>query len=66
MFIKRKLCDISAENNQAITGLFKKLLTDTKVKAFVVSLAVMFCNSLYPSIRQIFLYCLLLDKYQQF
>lgn len=36
MFIKRKLCDISAENNQAITALFKKLLTDTRVKAFVV------------------------------
>jgi hypothetical protein len=32
----RKLCNISAEKNQAITTLLKKLLTDARVKAFVV------------------------------
>lgn len=36
MLIKRKLCDISAEKKQAITVLLKKLLTDARVKAFVV------------------------------
>ena len=35
MFIQRNLCDISAEINQVITVIFKKLLTDARVKAFV-------------------------------
>ena len=35
MFIQRKLCGVSAEINQVITALFKKLLTDAGVKAFV-------------------------------
>lgn len=36
MFIKRKLCDISAENNQYITVLLNKLLINAGIKAFVV------------------------------
>ena len=36
MFIKRKLCDISAENNQDITVLLNKLLINARIKAFVV------------------------------
>ncbi|QMS91701.1 hypothetical protein HUN01_30380 [Nostoc edaphicum CCNP1411] len=36
MFFKINLCNISAENNQLITVLLKKLLIDAKVKGLVV------------------------------
>ncbi|MCC5606776.1 hypothetical protein LC612_08245 [Nostoc sp. CHAB 5834] len=36
MFIQRKLCNTSTQINQVITVIFKKLLTDAGVKAFVV------------------------------